>query len=242
MGLLLIQQPLLARRMVLVESEEQPTSDQNTPYIDDRLYHFGLALGLNFMSYRVVENTEPIEGERYYARSKMLLPGFSVGFITDLRLNKYLSLRFLPTFHFSNRSISFKNQSGKEFPPGNKGKTISVLSLPLDVPLFLKWTAVRERNYRPYFIIGGGLSAEIYRDKELAILEKPIDGFIGIGAGCNFYKRWFRFCPEIRYQVGFNNIIEPVSRRGELPKNLHFYTQTISKLFNQSIIIVFNIE
>lgn len=225
-----------------MDSEEQPVFGQNNPYIDDRLYHFGLALGINLMSYRIVDNVDPIDGEYYHARASTLLPGFSVGFIADLKLCKYLSLRFLPTFHFSNRSISFKNESGNDFPAGNKGKSISVLSLPLDIPFFLKWTAVRERNYRPYFIFGGGLSAEIYRDKELAILEKPIDGFIGVGAGCNFYMQWFRFCPEIRYQLGFNNIIEPVSKRGELPQNLHFYTQTINKMFNHSLIIVFNIE
>jgi hypothetical protein len=132
-------------------------------------------------------------------------------------------LRFLPALNFSNRTISYRTASGEPFPAGNAGRSISVLSLPLDFPLFLKWTAVREKNYRPYVTVGGGLTFDVYRDKQLPVLSKPLDGFVGVGAGCNIYLPWFRLCPEIRYQIGFNNLIVPVDERSELQQQQQFY-------------------
>ena len=232
----------LAFSPLLVRAMDIPTQSQNNPYVDDRLYHFGFSLGINLMSYRIVESLEPIDGEVYYARVKTLLPGFSVGLVSDLRLSKYLNLRFLPALNFSNRTINYRTASGNSFPVGNAGSSISVLSLPLDFPLFLKWTAVREKNYRPYFTVGGGMTVDVYRDKQLPVLSKPLDAFVGVGAGCNIYLPWFRLCPEIRYQVGFNNIIMPVERRSELQQQQKFYTQSISRMYNQMLVIIFNFE
>jgi hypothetical protein len=178
----------------------------------------------------------------YYARVQTLLPGFSVGLVSDLRLGKYVSLRFLPALNFSNRTITDRTASGNPFPADNRGRRISLLSLPLDFPLFVKWTAVREQNYRPYFTIGGGLTYDVYRDRQLPVLPKPLDGFVGVGAGCNIYLPWFRLCPEIRYQVGFNNVIMPVERRSELQQQQEFYTQAIARMYNQMLVIIFNFE
>ena len=67
---------------------------QNRPYVDDKLFHFGFQLGLNFASFSVTDSEQEIDGEVYHARVSGLLPGFHVGFITDLRLCQYLNLRF----------------------------------------------------------------------------------------------------------------------------------------------------
>ncbi len=232
----------LAFSPLLVRAMDIPNQSQNNPYIDNRLYHFGFSLGINLMSYRIDESLEPIDDEVYYARVQTLLPGFSVGLVSDLRLGKYVSLRFLPALNFSNRTITYRTASGNPFPADNRGRRISLLSLPLDFPLFVKWTAVREQNYRPYFTIGGGLTYDVYRDRQLPVLPKPLDGFVGVGAGCNIYLPWFRLCPEIRYQVGFNNVIMPVERRSELQQQQEFYTQAIARMYNQMLVIIFNFE
>ncbi len=72
----------------------------NRPYVDDKLFHFGFQLGVNFSSFSVTDSEQPIvnpttgETEIYHARVSSLLPGFHVGFVTDLRLCQYLNLRF----------------------------------------------------------------------------------------------------------------------------------------------------
>ena len=66
----------------------------NRPYVDDKLFHFGFQLGVNFASYGVTDSELPIlnpltgNTEIYHARVSSILPGFNVGFITDMRLCK----------------------------------------------------------------------------------------------------------------------------------------------------------
>ena len=217
------------------------TSGMNNPYYDDKRVHLGFSLGVNLMSYIVTESLQPQDGELYHARVSSLLPGFSVGFITDVRLSKYLDLRVTPTLQFSSRTITFKNESGKPFPYGRLPEQ-SILSLPIEIPVTLKWTAMREGNYRPYLTGGMGVSYDFTNDKERPILHRPFDYFLTFGIGCDFYMSWFKLCPEIRYQVGFKNMLTPVSERPELSEPDYFYTNALSNLRNQAIIIIFNFE
>ena len=78
-------------------AQGRQTIGMNNPYYDDKRVHLGFALGVNLMGYAVTESLVPQDGEIFHARVSNLLPGFSVGFITDVRLAKYLNLRITPT-------------------------------------------------------------------------------------------------------------------------------------------------
>lgn len=216
---------------------------QNNPYVDDKLFHFGFSLGVNMMSYHVTDSRDTIDGEVYHARVSGLMPGFCVGFISDVRLSRHLNLRLCPQLHFSSRTLNFIAESGKtvEGTPGN-GANIDVLSIPIQVPLYLKWSAEREANYRPYLIAGGGVSYNVSRDREKPICPAGLDYFVEAGFGCDFYFSWFKFCPEIKYQIGFGNQITPVDQRPELAVQDIFYTQSIRRMTNQMITLTFNFE
>ncbi|MBO4362573.1 MAG: PorT family protein [Paludibacteraceae bacterium] len=231
--LLVIAVPLFA--------QGKQTTGMNNPYYDDKRVHLGFALGVNLMSYVVTESLIPQEGEIFHARVSNMLPGFSVGFITDVRLAKYLNLRVTPTLQFSSRTITYKNESGNPFPYGRAPEQ-SLLSLPIEIPVTLKWTAMRTGNYRPYLTGGMGISYDFTNDKERPLLHRPFDYFLTVGLGCDFYLSWFKLCPEIRYQVGFNNMLTPISERPELSEPDYFYTNALSHLRNQAIIIIFNFE
>lgn len=226
---------------------QEQRGGQNNPYIDDKLVHFGFSLGMNLMGFGVTDSEVPVmmngNEEIMHARVSSLMPGFSVGFITDLRLCKYLNLRFTPTLHFGSRTITYKTESGNPVvgSPG-RGKTTDLLSMPIDIPLYLKWSAQRERNYRPYLIAGGGFTYNVSRDHERPILLKGEDWFVGVGAGCDVYLGWFKFCPEIRYQIGFNNVLTPIEKRSEVPEQDKFYTQAVRKLTSHMLVITFNFE
>ncbi|MBO7455761.1 MAG: PorT family protein [Paludibacteraceae bacterium] len=231
--LLVIAVPLFA--------QGKQTTGMNNPYYDDKRVHLGFALGVNLMSYVVTESLIPQEGEIFHARVSNMLPGFSVGFITDVRLAKYLNLRVTPALQFSSRTITYKNESGNPFPYGRAPEQ-SLLSLPIEIPVTLKWTAMRTGNYRPYLTGGMGISYDFTNDKERPLLHRPFDYFLTVGLGCDFYLSWFKLCPEIRYQVGFNNMLTPISERPELSEPDYFYTNALSHLRNQAIIIIFNFE
>jgi hypothetical protein len=236
--------------MMLCAMGAQAQVAQNRPYVDDKLFHFGFQLGINFASFGVTDSeipqTNPITGvtEIYHARVSSILPGFHVGFVTDLRLCSYLNLRFCPGMQFSSRTISYKTESGNpvQGTPQKNGKDIDVLAMPVYLPLYLKWSAAREGNYRPYVIGGGGVSFNVSRDREKPVLLNLMDYFCEVGFGCDLYFRWFKFCPEITYRIGFANLLAPVEGRMELAPQDAFYTNSISRLTSHCVCLTFNFE
>lgn len=192
------------------------------------------------MSFGVTDSQLEQDGEIYHARVSSMMPGFSVNFITDLRLSRHLSLRFTPGMQFSSRTISYTSESGNF--PGIKNRKTEVLAIPISIPLYLKWAAEREGNYRPYLIGGGGISYNINLDKTKPILLKGLDYFVEVGFGCDFYFPWFKWCPELTYRIGFANQLVPVEERTQLPIDDEFYTRAIDKLLNRAIVLTFNFE
>ena len=224
---------------------------QNRPYVDDKLFHFGFQLGLNFASYGITDSeleipnpVNPEEKEVYHARVSGLLPGFNVGFVSDLRLCRFLNLRFCPGLQFSSRTISYTTESGNpvQGTPGKFGSTIDVLAIPVYLPLYLKWSAAREGNYRPYVIAGGGASFNVSRDRDKPVLMNLTDYFAEIGFGCDLYFQWFKFCPEISYRIGFANQLYPADKRMELAPQDAFYSNAILRMTNHCVCLTFNFE
>jgi hypothetical protein len=175
--------------------------------------------------------------------------GFDVGFITDLRLNRYLNLRFTPSLSFGERSVTYKSNNLPDSLIGhlnNFGNKASMLTIPVSIPLYLKWSAERHANYRPYVVVGGGVQFECFRDKEKPILHKPFDAFVSAGFGCDFYFRWFKLSPEIKYQIGFIDAHITTDKAEQeawqLNENTYFYSDAIKKMTHQKLSIIFNFE
>ena len=228
-----------------------PLKAQHNPYVDDKLIHFGFSLGVDFLSYSVEGADSLMQMDKYqavyHARTTALGVGFSVGFIADLRLARHLNLRFCPGMHFGERTLTYKSYQDTDISGTNcTNNRPSVLCLPIDIPLYLKWSAEREVNYRPYVTLGGGVSFDLGRSKDKVILQQTMDYFLDIGIGCDLYFRWFKLAPEIRYRIGFNNVLTPIAdaekEDWKLPAGDFFYTDAVSKLTNQQISLIFNFE
>ena len=226
---------------------------QNKPYIDDRLFHFGFQLGINFSTFGITDSELPDTinpgNYVYHARVSGLLPGFNVAFVSDLRLSKHLNLRFCPGLQFSSRTISYTrmdengNASRDWKSRTGKGNSVDVLAIPVYLPLYLKWSADREGNYRPYVIAGGGASFNVSRDREKPVLMNLIDYFAEVGFGCDLYFQWFKFCPEISYRIGFANQLCPYSERHDnLSPYEAFYSNSILRMTSHCVCLTFNFE
>lgn len=234
--------------MVFIPAQAQEA--MNRPYVDDKLFHFGFQIGVNFSSFFVTDSelpiTDPITGqtEIYHSRVSSILPGFNVGFVSDLRLCNYLNLRFCPGMQFSSRTLHYKTESGRPVVglPGKTGANIDILAIPVYLPLYLKWSAAREGNYRPYVIAGGGVSFNVSRDHDKPVLLNLMDYFCEVGFGVDFYSKWFKFCPEITYRIGFADQLSPVDGRMELAPQEEFYTTAIKRLTSSCVCLTFNFE
>ena len=195
----------------------------NLLYVDQKLFHFGFSLGLGAMNFAVT----PTDSVRVSA----LNPTFSVGIITDLRLNRYLNLRFTPTLHFGSRELTYASIS----------KPLALQSLPISLPFYLKYSSERNGNIRPYVIWGGGASIDLATNEGSPVLLKPLDFFTEFGAGCDLYFSFFKLCPELKYSIGFNNMYNP--NHGQVIQDKQQYLNVVlEKLTSQMLTLTFNFE
>ncbi len=200
---------------------------QNSYHGDEKPIHFGFSLGFNTMDFGI--------GPSNVAEVSTLVPGFSVGIVSDLLISRYLNLRFTPTLHFAEREISYANSS---LAP------IRVSSIPMSVPLYIKLSAERYGNLRPYIIGGGGVYFDLGRNSEKPILLRTFDPFVEVGVGCDIYFSFFKLAPELKFALGFNNMLTPLDERdtGFISESDKEYTRVLNKLTSRLITLTFNFE
>lgn len=231
----------LKRHFVLIFLTALPwvtNAQGNLPYADDRPIHFGFFLGLNTMDFGIDLSRIPQDdGNVYLAEVSSLMPGFTAGIISDLRLNRYFNLRFSPSINFSERKLTYRIEGDNS---GNITKQ-NLLSIPLMLPLHIKYSAERIHNFRPYVLAGGGVYLEFGRDKERDILLKPFDYYVEFGTGCDIYFPFFKFAPELKFAIGFNNMLTPIPQRDPGGYDSK-YSNALSKLTTKMLTLSFNFE
>lgn len=209
---------------------------QNQPYGDQRLYHFGLNVGLNFQDL-IIDNSGLTgeNGETWFCEIPNYKPGFSVGLLADYYLNPFMNLRFTPTLHFGDLGFKFIEENSGE----THSATIrsNILMFPLDV----KFSSLRSNNYRPYFLAGGYASLNLGRKQNEVVYLKKSDYGLSFGIGCDFYLPIVKICPEIRFCFGLKDLIE--KNRSDLrDESLRKYANTISKGTSRMIVLSINFE
>ena len=147
-----------------LQAQEQKL--QNRPYIDQRKFHYGFLFGVHMQDLELRNNgfIDPETGQQWYADVDNYGPGFSVGVLGEMRLNKYLALRLVPTLHFGQKHVSFHEQTT------GQDTTQNIKSTYISVPLDLKFSAPRYNNFRPYFIAGVNPRVDLTTKKQKALL------------------------------------------------------------------------
>jgi len=199
----------------------------NLPYVDEKPIHFGFSLGTNLMDFNVTPSDS--------ARVSTLKPGFSVGIIADLRLNRYFNLRFTPTLHFGERQLDYLFRSGSA--------STTITSIPVCLPIFIKYSSERKYNYRPYLIAGGGFYANLSKDQSRSIVLNTFDFYTEFGVGCDLYFSFFKLSPELKFSLGGNNVLTPMIQRDKpLNASDEKFTDALSKLTSKVLTLTFNFE
>lgn len=237
-----IRQLILVLLCLLSVGSASPASAQERkvmrrPYIDQRRLHWGFLFGVQTLDMEMKNNghVNPETGEQWYADVDTYSPGFSVGVLGEVRLNKTLALRLVPTMHFGQRHISFHEQvSGRD-------TTQNLKSTLLSIPLELKVAAPRFNNFRPYFITGFAPAIDFTSHKHRAIRTKPFDCFFEIGAGCDIYLGFFKLIPELKFSFGMLNILQK-NRKDLIDNGLIKYTDALDKSRSKMITLTLNFE
>jgi len=230
---------------------------------DDKLIHFGFTLGLNTMDLATVhynpigenpdfvlppDNTwfpgeDPITSDQSVrADVAGVIPGFTVGIVSSLRLSRDLNLRFLPGLSFGERILTF-NEIVVDVNTGtfsNSTYDYSIKSTYLDFPLLIKYKARRINNNRPYVIFGGAYRQDISRTGREDLVKLNNGGFYAeLGAGWDHYFTFFRFSVEAKVSLGLNNQLgAPPSGNNQR----QYYSQAFKSLRSNIFTLCFHFE
>jgi hypothetical protein len=172
---------------------------------DERWLHYGFTIGINSTRYKAVQSSAFLNnlGDSVVSVQSRNNPGFSLGFIMNLRVNPNWDLRLLPTVAFYDRTVDY-----------NFRYTVSSQSSQstfIELPLLVKYKSQRRRNSRMYVV--GGLKPGIEagakkREKKSSELRtNSMDFCIDYGFGFDIYYPLFKFSPEIRISQGLPNML-----------------------------------
>jgi hypothetical protein len=223
---------------------------------DEKLIHFGFTLGLNVLDFGVTHynpigtnpefeeifwqlDKEQITGDKYVrADVAGLIPGFTVGIVSSLRIGRDFNLRFLPGLSFGERKITY-NYPVWDINNYEPLQFYSIKSTFLDFPLLIKYKARRINNDRPYILFGPAYRQDISRTGKEDLVKLKNSGFYAeVGAGWDHYFTFFRLSTEVKVSIGLNNQLgEPPG-----PNQRRYYSNAIKHLRSNIFTLCFHFE
>lgn len=217
--------------LININTNAQLRKEKNQPYADQKMYHLGFALGIHAQDMNLMHTGN----HELYAEIPSYGVGFTVSIIGDRYISEYFNLRLIPTLHFGEKKMVFKDQTnGIEYKTSVKGNYVSL-------PLQVKINAGRIDNYRPYITVGGYTAMNISNEKDAIIRLKKMDYGLEFGLGCNFYLPLFKLCPELKFSLGLADVINK-GRSDLTDKDLLKFTESLSSGKNRMISLIFNFE
>lgn len=220
----------------------QASKPKNLTLADYKTIHFGYSVGLNTASMTVIQTNAQ---KKDYRPALMLNPGININLITDYRLSKNLNFRFLPGIQFASRILSISSLNGY-IPSGTiiPDSTWQIESVYVDLPILLKYRAVRVNNYAPYLIAGINPRFDLIGTKiKVGATNPPLrmlnffDLYTELGVGVDFYLAQVKVATELKFSVGMFDIFHY-----QADHRYQLYTAGINQVFSRLVILAFHVE
>lgn len=173
-------------------------------------------------------STDPMAGVR--SIQPKFSPGFSLGFIGILRFHDQVSLMFIPKvgfYEYKTEVIYFSDEvdpaliqtsdPGSNLVGGTQVYTSEATMV--ELPLLFKYRSVRFNNTRMYWLGGASYQFRTKGQDEANtddIVMTGQDFSIEAGMGFEFYFKYFKFAPEVRFSHGLLNAYLAENTRPEL--------------------------
>lgn len=194
---------LLAISMTGAKMAMGQTKIPNMPEHDSKAYYFGITFGLNYSSFRINQSKSFADNDTFFMVQPGYRPGFNLGIMGNLRVSKFIDLRFIPSLVFSEKRI-------KTIDIDKQEEIRSIESIYMQLPLQFKFKSDRIGNFRFYGLLGGKFDYDLSanarsRRQDEWLRVSPIDVGAEVGIGFEFFYPNFIFTPEIKFSQGFIN-------------------------------------
>ena len=211
---------------------------------DDRAFSYGffLAAQTNYFRLKYSDafvNITNGQGDNVESIVPVYTPGFSLGFLSILRLHDQLNLMFTPKIGFYEFGIDVStfNPGPSDAPEVRVERVLSEATM-VELPLLFKYKAQRFNNSRMFFTAGSSYMFRI-KEQEEADIEPIVttgrDVTLDLGLGFDMYFKYFKFSPEIRFSHGLINLYRPAATNPE-------FRDLISEIRRKSITLYLHFQ
>ena len=190
----------------------QLRSELNLPDHDNKLYHFGINLGVNKSHFSFTHHPVFLHQDSVMAIESINSTGINLAWMVNLNLNNHFDIRTYPlNLTFSEKAFEY-TLTYPDIPGGEEKLTIKkVSSITLSLPIQLKFSSDRIDNFKVYTIGGVKFDYDLAANagkangEQLIKLNKFDYGIEG-GIGFHFYYPFFVLTPEIKVSWGLSNL------------------------------------
>jgi outer membrane protein W len=230
----------------------------NMPRYDDDLFHFGFVLGGN-MSYLTVRPVADMQhivwdstyipdilplplGARVLSIESRPAPGFTISIVSDMRLGNLFNIRFVPSLSFGDRDLLYTVQVYTRTDTTIMSITKKIPSTYINLPLEIKYKALRYDNFRPYLLAGVQYTLDLasqakkreqHNSDQKIVKFNQNDIYIEAGVGFDFYNEWFKLGVELKMMYGIMDVLK---------REHNIYTDPIAKLNSKIFQLSFTFE
>lgn len=223
----------------------------------NKIFRFGFTLGINEINFNInnynqIGNNpafhEPValnqdieinNNSCLNAQSNNLIsaPGIKIGFISELKLNDNMGLRFIPGIIFWEKTINFNIPVIDINNPSLIENYYKVSSTFLDFPFLIKYNNIKYWHGKPYIVFGGSYQRNISESSKEDIIR--LSNYVlnaEIGIGLDKYFKLTRYSIELKASVGLNNILMDTSTPVSQQK---VYSQSIKSIKSNMVTLSF---
>ena len=236
------------------DSYAQRRQVENMPTYDYSKYHFGFILAVNQMHFVIkpianiqqtyFDSTASAEinadSALIYTIESEPTSGFTVGIVSNLRINNSLDLRFIPSLAFGERNLDYRFMKFRDGTRTLVDVRKNVPSTFVEFPLHIKYKSRRLNNFRAYVMSGFNyrldLSSQAKKQKDSGQIQVKLnrsDMYYDLGVGFDFYFEWFKFGTELKMSYGLSDVLK---REGNI------YTDGIERLSSKVFQLTFTFE
>lgn len=230
---------------IVLKAQDPNEKGNLNNYYNEKL-HFGFTLGLNRTNFIIhpAEHFERFDSLKSVESQPKL--GFNLGIVSEVRLHKYLTLRFVPNLSFAERNLQYYfdpsryDSTHQEFVTYTTVKNIE--STFLNFPLDLKLRSTRVKNFAAYILAGGGYSLDLASKRNTKTSTDPKEQIVKLqrddysyefGAGAEFFLQYFKFAIEGKMTIGTKNL---------LIKDNTIFSNSVDKLNSKIFLISLTFE
>jgi hypothetical protein len=175
----------------------QPKKIINLPGYYDSPIHFGFSLMLNrsvlVLDQSTAAATLPVTP--YHG------PGFGIGIVSEYRIHRHFSIRFIPDLSFIEQNVEYRQGS----TPGSPIIRQRIESTLLNLPVNVKIMTARFDNFALYMLGGGRYSRGLAKPSTNPLLKHE-DIAVDAGIGVDIFMLYFKFSADLKLINGLYDL------------------------------------